>query len=140
MIHVHALGLVEGAKEIEYDGVAQHGRILNYAISEHVENAGVHSGDATLMLPPQTLSAADIAEVETTTHKLAEALKITGPFNMQLIAKQACRYRAVLPRGREGLLHRRAASSRRMPSQKPARDDRRCDEMQRAPSGRARSR
>ena len=57
------------------------------AISEHVENAGVHSGDATLMLPPQTIDAKEIAEVEKITTKLAKALKITGPYNMQLIAK-----------------------------------------------------
>ncbi len=61
--------------------------MLIKAISEHVENAGVHSGDATLMLPPQTLDAASLAEVEKITHKLAAALQITGPFNMQLIVK-----------------------------------------------------
>jgi len=78
---------IEDGREIDVDAVAQNGKVLVKAISEHVENAGVHSGDATLMLPPQTLSAEDIAEVEATTHKLAEALQITGPFNMQLIAK-----------------------------------------------------
>ena len=63
------------------------GKVIAAAVHEHVENAGVHSGDATLMLPPQTLSDADVKEVSAISHKMAEALQITGPFNMQLIAK-----------------------------------------------------
>jgi carbamoyl-phosphate synthase large subunit len=78
---------IENGREIDVDAVAQDGKVLLHTISEHVENAGVHSGDATLMLPPQTLSKSEIAEVEKITHKMAEALKVTGPFNMQLIAK-----------------------------------------------------
>ena len=68
---------VEGAREIDVDAVAQDGRVLIKAISEHVENAGVHSGDATLLLPPQTLSDADIAGVEAIIPKVAKALQIT---------------------------------------------------------------
>merc|ERR1719428_2045077 len=78
---------IENGREIDVDAVAQDGKVLLHTISEHVENAGVHSGDATLMLPPQTLSKSEIAEVEKITHKMAEALNVTGPFNMQLIAK-----------------------------------------------------
>merc|ERR1719440_783796 len=78
---------VENGREIDVDAVAQDGRLLLHTISEHVENAGVHSGDATLMLPPQTLTEAEIKEVQAITHKMAEALNVTGPFNMQLIAK-----------------------------------------------------
>merc|ERR1719198_887799 len=78
---------IEDGREIDVDAVAQGGRVVLTAISEHVEDAGVHSGDATLMLPPQTLTAEEEAEVKVITRKLAEALQITGPFNMQLIAK-----------------------------------------------------
>ena len=78
---------VEGAKEIEVDAVAHNGKVLNYAIGEHVENAGVHSGDATLMLPPQTLSNYTLARVREAGRVLAEVLNITGPFNAQFLAK-----------------------------------------------------
>jgi hypothetical protein len=78
---------IENGREIDVDAVAQDGRLLLHTVMEHVENAGVHSGDASLMLPPQTLSDATIKEVEKITHKMAEALNVTGPFNMQLIAK-----------------------------------------------------
>jgi len=78
---------IENGREIDVDAVAQNGKLLIHTISEHVENAGVHSGDATLMLPPQSLSEVEIAEVKSITVKLAKALQITGPFNMQLIAK-----------------------------------------------------
>jgi carbamoylphosphate synthase large subunit len=78
---------IENGRELDVDAVAQDGRVLLHTISEHVENAGVHSGDATLMLPPQTITDQELAEVEAITHKLAKALKITGPYNMQLIAK-----------------------------------------------------
>merc|ERR1719460_2493747 len=76
---------IEDGREIDVDAVAQKGKVLLSTISEHVENAGVHSGDATLMLPPQTLSDSEIKEVESITHKMAEALEVTGPFNMQVI-------------------------------------------------------
>lgn len=75
------------AKEIEFDAVAQSGRILNYAISEHVENAGVHSGDATLLLPAQKLYVQTVRQVKTIASHIAAALNISGPFNIQLLAK-----------------------------------------------------
>ena len=75
------------AKEIEFDAVAQEGRILNYAISEHVENAGVHSGDATLVLPAQKLYVQTVRQVKTIAAHIATALNISGPFNIQLLAK-----------------------------------------------------
>lgn len=77
----------ENAKEIEYDAVAQQGRIICYAISEHVENAGVHSGDATLVFPPQRTYLETMRRIRQTGQKLAQALNITGPFNMQVLAK-----------------------------------------------------
>ncbi|MGH8605118.1 MAG: ATP-grasp domain-containing protein, partial [Gammaproteobacteria bacterium] len=78
---------VENAKEIEFDGVAKDGEILVHAICEHVENAGVHSGDATLVLPPQRTYMETIRQVRNTARKIADALNITGPFNIQFIAK-----------------------------------------------------
>jgi len=78
---------IEGGRELDVDAVAKDGKVLLSTISEHVENAGVHSGDATLMLPPQTIDSAALAEVERITKVMAEALHITGPYNMQLIAK-----------------------------------------------------
>ncbi len=79
---------LENAKEIEFDGVAQHGEIVAEAISEHVENAGVHSGDATLVLPPQRTYLETIRQVRAIAEKIARALQIHGPFNIQFIAKQ----------------------------------------------------
>jgi len=79
---------LENAKEIEYDGVSQNGEIIAYAISEHVENAGVHSGDATLVLPPQRTYLETIRRIRQIAKKIALHLKITGPFNMQFLAKQ----------------------------------------------------
>merc|ERR1719167_1313167 len=76
-----------GAKEIEMDAVAQNGKVLNYCISEHVENAGVHSGDATLVVPAQNLYIETMKRVKKTTQKIAQALKITGPFNIQYLCK-----------------------------------------------------
>ncbi|CAM9712708.1 unnamed protein product [Chrysoparadoxa australica] len=76
------------AKEIEFDGVAQDGKILNYAISEHVENAGVHSGDATLVLPAQKLWVETIRRVKRVASAICKALNISGPFNIQLMAKE----------------------------------------------------
>jgi len=75
------------AKEIEFDGVASDGRILNYAISEHVENAGVHSGDATLVLPAQKLYVETIRQIKRIAGNVARELKISGPFNMQFLGK-----------------------------------------------------
>jgi carbamoyl-phosphate synthase/aspartate carbamoyltransferase len=75
------------AKEVEFDGVAKDGNILNYAISEHVENAGVHSGDATLVLPAQKLYVQTIKQVKRIASAIASSLNISGPFNIQLMAK-----------------------------------------------------
>lgn len=76
-----------GAKEIEFDGVAQEGRIINYAVSEHVENAGVHSGDATLVLPAQNLYVETMKQVKRMSSMIASKLNITGPFNIQFLAR-----------------------------------------------------
>ena len=75
------------AREIEIDAVAHRGRIVAWAISEHVEDAGIHSGDATLVLPPQTLYLSTIRKVRQIAARLADALQITGPFNAQFLAK-----------------------------------------------------
>jgi len=78
---------LENAKEIEFDAVAKNGELIVYAISEHVENAGVHSGDATLVLPPQRTYLETIRQIRKIAAKIAAELKIHGPFNMQFIAK-----------------------------------------------------
>ena len=78
---------IVNAKEIEYDGVAKNGSIVNFAISEHIENAGVHSGDATLLLPAQKLYVETIKRIKKISNKIAAALKITGPFNIQFLSK-----------------------------------------------------
>ncbi len=78
---------IEGSREIEMDGVACNGKLLNYAISEHVENAGVHSGDATLILPPQTIYIETMKKIRKITNKIVKYLNITGPFNIQYLAK-----------------------------------------------------
>jgi carbamoyl-phosphate synthase large subunit len=78
---------IENAKEIEIDAVAHEGELLVYAISEHVENAGVHSGDATLVLPPQRTFLETTRRIKKISRKIAQALKINGPFNMQFVAK-----------------------------------------------------
>ena len=75
------------AKEIDVDAVACNGNILCMAVSEHVENAGVHSGDATLVTPPQDINAATLEKITMITKQIANNLEVTGPFNMQLIAK-----------------------------------------------------
>jgi carbamoyl-phosphate synthase large subunit len=77
---------IENAKEIELDGVAKDGELVAYAVSEHVENAGVHSGDATLVTPPQRTYLETIRRVRASARKIAAALRITGPFNIQFIA------------------------------------------------------
>ena len=75
------------AREVEIDAVADQGEIVLWAISEHIEDAGVHSGDATLVLPPQTLYIATIRRVKKIAADVARALEITGPFNVQFLAK-----------------------------------------------------
>jgi carbamoyl-phosphate synthase large subunit len=78
---------LENAKEIEFDAVAKNGELVVYAISEHVENAGVHSGDATLVLPPQRTYLETLRQIRSISRKIARVLQISGPFNIQFIAK-----------------------------------------------------
>ncbi|RKP34416.1 hypothetical protein BJ085DRAFT_39174 [Dimargaris cristalligena] len=76
---------IMAAQEIDIDAVAHQGRVLCHAVSEHVENAGVHSGDATLVLPSRDLDEATLAQLKVITEKVAHAFEITGPYNMQII-------------------------------------------------------
>jgi len=78
---------ITDAREIEVDAVSDNGELFCYAISEHVENAGVHSGDATIVLPPQRTYLETMRRVKIITKEIARELEITGPFNMQFIAK-----------------------------------------------------
>ncbi|WP_455392560.1 carbamoyl-phosphate synthase (glutamine-hydrolyzing) large subunit [[Eubacterium] cellulosolvens] len=78
---------ITGGKEIEIDAVAKKGELYCYAISEHVENAGVHSGDATMVLPPQRTYLETMRRIKVIARKIAKSLKISGPFNIQFIAK-----------------------------------------------------
>jgi len=78
---------ITGAKELDIDAVAVDGDLFCYAISEHVENAGVHSGDATIVLPPQRTYLETMRRIKKIARKIARSLKITGPFNIQFIAK-----------------------------------------------------
>ena len=78
---------IQNAKEIEWDSVAQNGEIKLYAISEHIEFAGVHSGDATIQFPPQKLYVETIRRIKKISSKIAKALHISGPFNIQYLAK-----------------------------------------------------
>lgn len=75
------------AKEIEIDAVAYNGNVVIYAISEHIENAGVHSGDATIVLPPQKLYMETIRRIKVISKQIAKGLNISGPFNIQFLAK-----------------------------------------------------
>ncbi len=78
---------IQNAKEIEMDAVAQNGEIKIYAISEHIEYAGVHSGDATIQFPPQKLYVETIRRLKKVASAIAKALDISGPFNIQFLAK-----------------------------------------------------
>ncbi|MBM3304287.1 MAG: carbamoyl-phosphate synthase large subunit, partial [Candidatus Aenigmarchaeota archaeon] len=78
---------IVNAKEIELDAVAEHGKIIAHVIIEHVENAGVHSGDATMVLPSQRIYTETARKIKHAGDRIARALDITGPFNMQVIAK-----------------------------------------------------
>ena len=78
---------ITGARELEIDAVADKGEVVCYAITEHVENAGVHSGDATMVFPPQRTYIETMRRVKTIAREIARALQITGPFNIQFIAK-----------------------------------------------------
>ena len=78
---------IEHAKEVEIDAVAKDGEVLIYAISEHVEFAGVHSGDATMVFPPQKMYVETMRRIKKISREVARMLNISGPFNMQLMAK-----------------------------------------------------
>merc|ERR1711937_573896 len=78
---------IRDAKEVDFDAVACNGDIINYAISEHVENAGVHSGDATMVLPAQRLYVETHRRIKRIAQKLARALDISGPMNIQFLCK-----------------------------------------------------
>ena len=78
---------IENAKEIEIDAVAKEGELFSYAISEHVEFAGVHSGDATIVFPPQKIYFETVKRIKKISRQIAEALQISGPFNIQFLAK-----------------------------------------------------
>ncbi|MBF1396521.1 carbamoyl-phosphate synthase (glutamine-hydrolyzing) large subunit, partial [Porphyromonas sp.] len=78
---------IEHAKEVEIDAVAQRGEIVAYAISEHIEFAGVHSGDATIQFPGQKLYVETVRRIKRISRQIAEALHISGPFNIQFLAK-----------------------------------------------------
>ncbi|EXF81542.1 carbamoyl-phosphate synthase [Colletotrichum fioriniae PJ7] len=88
---------IEGAEEIDVDGVASEGKLILHAVSEHVEQAGVHSGDATLVLPPANIDQTTMDRVKDIAERVAKAWRITGPFNMQII-------KADNPEGGEPLL------------------------------------
>jgi carbamoyl-phosphate synthase large subunit len=78
---------IEDAKEIEIDAVAKEGEIVAYAISEHIEFAGVHSGDATIMFPPQKIYVETVRRIKRISRDIARSLQISGPFNIQFLAK-----------------------------------------------------
>ncbi|MDO5570744.1 MAG: carbamoyl-phosphate synthase (glutamine-hydrolyzing) large subunit [Bacteroidales bacterium] len=79
---------IEGAKEVEVDAVADNGEIVMYAISEHIEFAGVHSGDATIQFPPQKLYVETVRRVKKVAKQIAKELHISGPFNIQFLARE----------------------------------------------------
>lgn len=79
---------IEHAKEVEMDAVAQNGEIVAYAISEHIEFAGVHSGDATIQFPPQKLYVETVRRIKRISREIAKALNISGPFNIQYLARE----------------------------------------------------
>ena len=79
---------IEHAKEVEMDAVAQNGEIVAYAISEHIEFAGVHSGDATIQFPPQKLYVGTVRRIKRISREIARELNISGPFNIQYLARE----------------------------------------------------
>ena len=88
-------------QEIDVDCVACNGEVVCIAISEHIENAGVHSGDATLVTPPQDINEETLAKIKAIAFAVGRKLEVNGPFNMQLIAKVSpriilCYYNAVI--------------------------------------------
>lgn len=80
---------IDGAQEIDVDAVAHSGSLIVHAVSEHVESAGVHSGDATLVLPPYSIPEEDMERLKSIAEKVAQAFEISGPFNMQIIRKES---------------------------------------------------
>jgi len=80
---------IDGAQEIDVDAVAHSGSLIVHAVSEHVESAGVHSGDATLVLPPYSIPEEDMERLKNIAEKVAQAFEISGPFNMQIIRKES---------------------------------------------------
>ena len=83
-------------QEIDVDAVACDGEVVAMAVSEHVENAGVHSGDATMVQPPQDLNEETLAKIRNICYSIGMALMVTGPFNMQLIAKVCQLYQTAI--------------------------------------------
>lgn len=79
--------MIYGHQEIDVDAVACDGVVIAIAVSEHVENAGVHSGDATLVTPPQDINQKTMERIKIIVHAIGQELQVTGPFNLQLIAK-----------------------------------------------------
>ncbi|MCI7515044.1 MAG: ATP-grasp domain-containing protein, partial [Bacteroidales bacterium] len=79
---------IEHAKEVEMDAVAENGEIMAYAISEHIEYAGVHSGDATIQFPPQKLYVETVRRIKKISKQIAKELEISGPFNIQVLARE----------------------------------------------------
>ncbi len=79
---------IEHAKEVEMDAVAKDGEIIAYAISEHIEYAGVHSGDATIQFPPQKLYVETVRRIKRISRQIAKELHISGPFNIQFLARE----------------------------------------------------
>ncbi|EKD78292.1 MAG: hypothetical protein ACD_41C00373G0002 [uncultured bacterium] len=79
---------IQNAREIEFDGVANHGELTVYAMTEHIENAGVHSGDAHAVFPPQRTYLETIRRTKQRMRQVVKALNITGPFNIQFLAKE----------------------------------------------------
>ncbi|XP_064289703.1 carbamoyl-phosphate synthase [ammonia], mitochondrial isoform X3 [Passer domesticus] len=78
---------IEDAREVEMDAVAKAGRVISHAVSEHVEDAGVHSGDATLVFPTQTIGQEALEKIKAATKKIAKAFAISGPFNIQFLVQ-----------------------------------------------------
>ena len=93
------------------DAVACDGEVVVMAVSEHVENAGVHSGDATMVLPPQDLNEETLKKIRKICFDIGQALMVTGPFNMQLIAKVRVKVKSLrkpkVASGQHGLRHSR---------------------------------
>ena len=97
---------LQNTKEIEFDAVAQNGEIVEYAISEHIEFAGVHSGDATLVFPAQKIYFATARRIKQISRRIAKELNISGPFNIQYLARNNEVFLPLCQQGAEAQLHR----------------------------------